>query len=583
MKWNKTYILIALFSAVSVWGQDVSFEARASKTEVSVNERFSIQFIVTYGQNNIKVDKPLDLPSFGGLHQLGQSTQSQMSIQNGVVFNQSGIEVVLVADSEGEYNIGSATITINGKKYKTKPIKISVKKGLKPRSKPGQRLQGAFLSAEVTDENPYLNQEVILVVKLYARDYSILNRIKNYDTPDFANLVAKQVSERTADDIKQELVNGQTYVSQELTRYIIYPQKVGKIEIDPFSLGVIVSGYYGSEVVPLTSQPIVLTVKNLPANQPENFSGAVGKYSLNASLSKQETKANKAVNLEVEIIGSGNLNTLKTPTVEIPENIEAYAPKRKEAFEPRPSGLKGKVVDEHILVPQYGGNYTIGPVEFNYFDPNKEKYITLKTKPFNLLVDGPPPPEKPENMDSLAAGEKINDHERRDSASGNSLIIPQKLHRVKDQVVASVSGKNYWIWLLALIPVLIFLFIFLRKRKKPNPEKEKRTSFKSLIQGKLSELKSASDSGNSNLFYSLQEDILTRLGMHFSQTSLSEFTENSVAGKLAARYSEKLADDWKALLLENKQAKYANLTSGADLKTKFKETSTLSGQFFSIK
>src|SRR5690606_32038716 len=99
----------------------ISFEAKASKTEVSVNERFSIQFSVTYGQDNIRIDKPLDLPDFGGLHQLGKSTQSRMNIQNGVVFNQSGIEVVLIADREGEYKIGSATVTLNGKKYRTKP------------------------------------------------------------------------------------------------------------------------------------------------------------------------------------------------------------------------------------------------------------------------------------------------------------------------------------------------------------------------------------------------------------------------------------------------------------------------------
>ena len=130
---NKFYFVFLFLSSALLWGQELLFEAKAGKTEVSVNERFSVQFSITYGQNNIKIDQPLKLPDFNGLHQLGESTQSQMKIVNGAVFNQSGVEVILVADREGDYTIGSATIVLNGKKYKTDPIKISVKKGLKPK------------------------------------------------------------------------------------------------------------------------------------------------------------------------------------------------------------------------------------------------------------------------------------------------------------------------------------------------------------------------------------------------------------------------------------------------------------------
>ncbi len=578
---NKIYFVFLFFSSALLWGQELSFESKASKTEVSVNERFSVQFVLTYGQDNVKIDKPLNLPDFEGLHQLGESTQSQMKIVNGAVYNQSGIEVILVADREGDYTIGSATIVLNGKKYKTDPIKISVKKGLKPKAQPGQRLKGAFLSAEVSDENPFINQEVILVIKLYARDYSLLRRAKNYQEPDFANLIAKYVSEKIPDAIRQELVNGQTFVSEELARYIIYPQKSGEIEIDPFGINVIISGYYGAEVVPLTSQPISLRVKNLPSGKPENFSGAVGNYKLNASLSKNETKANKAVNLEVEIIGSGNLNTLKTPSVDFSSNIESYAPKRKNLFETRPSGIKGKVVEEHILVPQYGGNYTIGPVAFNYFDPSKEKYITLQTKPFTLKVDGPEPPQP--KQDSIAS-DAITDHQRKDSSHISSIVIPQKINEVKNKVVKSVSTDNSWIWVLGGLILLIGLFIlFRRKSGKSSDKKSQKVNIKTEINQKLSNLKTLAEENNANSFYSLQEEILTVLGIHFGKTNLSDFTENSVAEKLGNSFSKEFAERWKSLLLETKQAKYANFTTRNNLMEKFNETNSLAKQFFSVK
>src|SRR5690606_14059590 len=296
---KNTLLLVFIFcSAKFLWSQDVSFKAQASKTEVSVNERFIVQFILTYGQENISVDKPLNLPGFGKLHQLGESQINSFQFINGNVINQSGIEVMLVADQEGEFTIGSATVTIDGRRYKTNPIKISVKKGLKPKSQPGKRLQGAFLTAEISDNNPFLNQEVVLTVKLYARDYSILNRLRNYQEPDFNNMVAKFVSEKLEDDEKQVLVNGVTFIQKVLARYVLFPQKKGNLEIDPFALNVLISGYYGSENIQLTTDPIVLNVRELPTGKPSNFSGAIGNYKLNASLSKNELKANEATNLE---------------------------------------------------------------------------------------------------------------------------------------------------------------------------------------------------------------------------------------------------------------------------------------------
>ncbi|HLV24010.1 MAG TPA: BatD family protein [Moheibacter sp.] len=568
---KNTLLLVFIFcSAKFLWSQDVSFKAQASKTEVSVNERFIVQFILTYGQENISVDKPLNLPGFGKLHQLGESQINSFQFINGNVINQSGIEVMLVADQEGEFTIGSATVTIDGRRYKTNPIKISVKKGLKPKSQPGKRLQGAFLTAEISDNNPFLNQEVVLTVKLYARDYSILNRLRNYQEPDFNNMVAKFVSEKLEDDEKQVLVNGVTFIQKVLARYVLFPQKKGNLEIDPFALNVLISGYYGSENIQLTTDPIVLNVRELPTGKPSNFSGAIGNYKLNASLSKNELKANEATNLEVEIIGSGNLNTLKTPEIPVPENIETFAPKKKDAFEIRPSGMKGAVVENHVLVPQYGGEYKIGPVLFNYFDPTKEKYITLQTQPLLLSVDGPEPPK----TDSIGERETLSDHIRNDSSALGKIVVPQKITEVKDKVVETVARENNWIWAIVTLLALLGGIFFWFNKKKKNPEsseKQLNSRFKTTINGKLDTLKSLAQKQDTPAFLSLQEEILTQIGMHYSQTNLSEFTESYVDQKLQEKYGN-LAHQWKSLILECKQSKYAFSASNKSLMTKYKET-----------
>lgn len=571
------FVIFALFPLM-VFGQQITFKAQASKTEVSVNERFVVQFLLTYGQENINVDRSMKLPDFGELHQLGESQINSFQFSNGNAVNQNGVEIILIADREGEYTIKPATIVLNGKQYKTEAIKISVKQGLKPQIPSGQHLQGAFLTAEVSEKNPFLNQEVVLVVKVFARDYSILNRMRNYQEPDFNDLVVKSVSEKVNDHEKQVLINGNTFISREIARYILFPQKAGEITIQPFAVDVLISGYYAAETHLLSTDPISLRVKNLPGGKPKNFSGAVGNYTMNASLSKNEVKANQSINLEVEIIGSGNLSTLKMPTVNVPKEIEVYAPKKREAFEARPTGLKGKLVENQILVPQYGGDYKIGPIEFNFFNPESEKYVNLETKPFILKVDGPKPPKK----DSVIQQEDLGDQiATSDSTSMLKTILPtERMTKVKDQMVESVSNNNNWIWaVLALTGVIIVGFLFKNKRRekeevqKLNP-KQVEKQFISTTKEKMNSLKNLAQKKDNSGFLSLQEEILTEIGMHYSGTNLSDFTEDGVANKLRPSVGN-LADEWKKLLLDCKQSKYAFGDSDSNLAEKFKATSSV--------
>lgn len=572
---NLFFLLLVLGTSSFLKSQEISFKAVAEKTEVSVNERIVVQFILTYGQENLRIDRSLRLPDFGELQQLGESTINRFQFANGTAINQMGVEAILVADHEGTYQIGSASITIGGKTYKTEAFKIVVKKGLKQKEPAGQRTDEAFIVTEVSNENPFLNQEVILVVKMYSRDYAYLQRLRNFKEPDFTDVIAKYVSEKTDDDEKQVLVNGRTYISKELARFIIFPQRTGDIEIDPFSLNILLSSFYGTESIPMSTNPVVLKVKSLPSSgRPANFSGAVGEFTMNTTLSKSTAKTNETVNLDVEIIGSGNLNTLKTPDFKAPEYIEAYAPKKRDAFDLRPSGMKGKVAESFLFVPQYGGEYTIGPLIFNYFDPGREKYVSLKSESYLLKVNGPEPPK----ADTLAT---IAQNEEKESGSTLEKYIPDlpiTFDKVKERVNETVERPNNWVWGAGGFALVLALLLLYRKKnhsdKGAKSKKQIHSEFKTDINNQLDELKKSAENQNVNEFLSLQEEILTKIGMFYSQTSLSEFTENDIADKLNSKFGE-TADHWKSLLLDCKQSKYGMGADSENLKTKFKETETL--------
>ncbi|HUH35064.1 MAG TPA: BatD family protein [Moheibacter sp.] len=565
-----TYLLI-LFASIPLNAQKITFEAEVNKTEVSVNERFFVQFLLT-SQEKIHSDEPMDLPNFGGLQHLGTSQINRVQYDNGKMTQLFGVEAVLVAEQEGEFTIAPAVLKINGKTYRTQAIKVKVSKGLKPEVRGGQRIQGAFITTEISEPNPYLNQEIILVVKAYVRDYALLHRLRNFQEPDFSNVVAKFVSEKVQDHEKQVLINGQTFIAKELARYILFPQKSGELLIDPFSIDVLISGYYGAEAVSLSSDPLRLNVKNLPSGKPKNFQGAVGEFTMNTTLSKNKAKQEESLHMEVEIIGSGNLNTLQMPEIDLPEHLEAYAPKKRNAFEARPSGLKGKIVENIILVPQYGGNYKISPISFSYFDPEKAKYVTLKSKPFHLEVEGESPPVV-DSTQLLSHLDQMNTVE--DTATQvKTSILPKKLKEARTQVVESVS-TNYTHWLGALLGLLLLIGLFFgfRKKKQTSKQRELTSSqvqkqFQGEVQQALKTLKTMAKDQDAVAFLSLEENILTTIGRHYAGMQLADFTTESAHAQLKKMDAD-LAEKWKDMLLNCKQAKYAFSGESVDLTEKY--------------
>lgn len=571
-----TYLLFLLLSTI-LFGQNITFEASAEKTEISINERLFVQFTLI-SEENIQSDRPIELPDFNGLNHIGTSQINKVQYVNGQITKSFGIEVVLVADREGEFTIGEAKVSINGKIYKTQPIKIKVTKGLKPKIKGGQRIQGAFLTAEVSNKNPYLNQETVIVVKAFARDYSIIQRLRNYHEPDFSDLITNYVSEKIADHEKQVLIDGRTFISKEIARYVVFPQKTGELKIDPFSIDVLLSGYYGAETVTLSSDPILLSVRDLPREHSNNFSGAIGEYIMNTHISKTHLKSGESVNFEIEIVGSGNLNTFKIPSAKLPEHIETYAPKRRENIEARPSGLKGKVVENIILVPQYGGKYKIDPISFKYFDPNLSEYVTISSDSIILDVEGPLPPSISDSIQIDTNDLSQQESNSNLSKTDDSSILSPNIERIRSQVTDSVSKRDFnWIWIIFGLLAMIICFLWLKKsnkKEKSLTQKQIDKNFRKKINSELAQLKVFANNNDKDNFLNTQENILTQIGMYYSNTQLANFTENKIAEKLSQQYGD-LAQNWKKLLINCKQSKYAIASEQLDLKNIYKEVEEL--------
>ncbi|WP_313376677.1 BatD family protein [Chishuiella sp.] len=583
-----SFLLFALTS-ITTLAQQISFKSEADRNQVSLGEAFSVGFFIESNTDSYSIDRPMKYPDHKGLQVVGEQRSQNISYVNGKGVIEDGIILSFVAEKEGKYQIGAAKIVINGKTYASKPINVTVKEAGMAHSnfrRSGVNQQPVFLESKVSKTNPYVNEQVGLSVKLYAKDLSYLNRKQNFRQGNLDGLSPKIVKS-SPENIKQEIVAGKQYFSEEIARYYVFPQKPGKIEIDPFSVDVILPSTYGIEPVEVRSNSVTITAKALPEEgKPKNFNGAVGQFKLNTSVDKKELSTNESVNYDVEVVGSGNFNSINLPEVKTPKEIEKFSPKKRDAFKTYDEGMKGKVAEQTVLVPNSEGSYTISPVEFSYFDPVKEQYVTLKSDSVNLKVNQS---EDSENSKSTEIAK----------TSGNSSSFSDMIENVND-------NKQWLLFTGSLVSIVALGFFFFRKKKKsgeinndveeeiikpinesldhstndkfkPQKQKfvivEKSEISDDLIIQDLEELEQKINTDDPKEFYKLQEKILSNVAMKKTNTDLAHFSEDLITNKLTnTAIDTEIISQWKLLFSNAQKAKYAFGGLNQDLEDVYQET-----------
>ena len=120
----KFYIsLVITLLTVSVFAQEATLTAKVSKNNLNLNQLFKIEF-----STNSLNGKDFSPPNFKDFKIIGKPTNSASStwIKGKTTYN-SKHTYVLKPQKKGKFKIGSASIKINDKILKTKPIKIIVK------------------------------------------------------------------------------------------------------------------------------------------------------------------------------------------------------------------------------------------------------------------------------------------------------------------------------------------------------------------------------------------------------------------------------------------------------------------------
>lgn len=399
---RKTFItvLLLMMGFVQTIAQEVNFEAKVSKRTLGLNERLRVDFIMNENGDDFTP------PTFNGFRVVGGPNQSiSNSWVNGKRSFSKTYTYFLTPIQKGALTITQATINIDGEIYKTTSQRITVTEAVEvprdPNSPEYLIDDNLHLVTEISNNRPYLNEAITVVYKLYFRNPLRISDGRVVENPQFADFWSHNIN---IPQLKVENGNykGEPYNVVVWKKSVLYPQKTGKLSLEPLSLSLVIDlpsnrrDFFGNTILQQSSRTVTagrraINVKSLPEKgKPANFFGAVGQFNFDALLNKNSLKATESFEIKLKVTGNGNLKLFNLPELVLPNTLEVFEPEHSENVRTTLSGMQGSIEDNYTIVPRFQGKYPIAPVSFSYFDPKKQEYFTLRSSNQIVHVYGGP-------------------------------------------------------------------------------------------------------------------------------------------------------------------------------------------------
>ncbi|WP_338377826.1 BatD family protein [uncultured Flavobacterium sp.] len=467
---KKIFLIIAFISQFVAFAQEVKFEAKTQKGAYALNEKILLSYTINNDGDNFEA------PKFDGFKVEGpyinKGNQSSITVINGKMTSKREIftqlNFVLTPKSKGTFTIQPATIEYEGNVYKSNAVVVRIVDAVQMPSDPNDPLaqvgEGVFLVAEVSKQNPYVNEPVTVVYKVYFDPRYGVNNVRETDNPAYNGFWSQFQDMKNLKAVLSQY-NGKDYAMVEWRKVILYPLEAGSKNLDPLTITMDVNvpvrrtspfdDPYKTVKKTISAGARTINVKPLPeANKPIDFKGAVGDFSFKVVPSKSQVKYGESLDINVEVSGKGNLKLFELPKLEFPTAFDVFEPKHNEEVNTPLSGMIGKISDTYTIVPQAKGKYPIKPLVFSYFDLKSNSYKTITSEEFIVeVIDGP-------GLATVAS----NDSEKQDITKNETFQFINRKTNFEPIDKPSPFGSTLYYSLL-ILPLCFIPILFIVKRK----------------------------------------------------------------------------------------------------------------------
>jgi hypothetical protein len=266
-------------------------------------------------------------------------------------------------------------------------------------------------------------------------------------------------------------------------RTAITPGKAGKIEIGPSEFSFIAQipraqrnrqrsifdmfddvfsngGFAATQRMTARAEAVELEVKPLPVQgRPDDFSGAVGDFRFATEGSPREVKVGDPVTMRLRVSGRGNFDRVSAPTMTDATGWRSYPPSGNFTAEDE-LGTTGVKTFELAVIPETTKS-AMPEFQFSYFDPTAEKYVSIRSEPAPLVVQGAPPPPPPPVVQPADATSAPPPEPTAPAAPEDILGLHYELGTVHENFQPLYARRSFL--LAQLVPVALLLGLVARR------------------------------------------------------------------------------------------------------------------------
>lgn len=591
MKKAVIFFICALFANAAFAGSSIRVEA---PNVVGLDEQFNVTFIIEGDErpSEFSWEPGGDFKLVWG-PQKGSSTS--ISIINGkrTRSSQHTYTYILAPKRTGAFSLSSAIAEVGGEVITTGAIKIEVVSNggssssqSSSRSSGGEASSGSeqvspsgdisredlFMQFSLSRKHAVIGEPITAVLKLYQRVN--IAGFEGAKFPTFNGFWSQETERPSNIEFTRESLNDKIYNTAVLRRYVLIPQRAGDLVIDPAELvcllnvrvrpkggSSIFDGFFDDDYTTvrkrITTPSVTVKVKPLPSGAPSSFGGGVGQFSIKAGLDKDSLKTHEAASLVVTISGKGNVSLLEAPKVSFPPGLEVYDTKSKESVDKNTGGTAGSKIFEYPLIPRSHGDFTVGPIEYSYYDVHSGKYVTLKTAPLYLHVQ-----KGNEEADSPVLSSSPSPSVRKGVKN-----LGEDIRFIVTRKPSLRSGAGFFVgtpmfYIIALLSILsALLYWFASKRVAARRADVAGTKNRKATKMALRRLQQAEDFLKKDLYTAFYEELHKALLGFISDKlnmGMEELSKDNIAGQLRdGGVPKELADRFVAILDACEYSRYS--------------------------
>jgi len=410
--------LIAFAEDNRAFAEPPSVTAVLSNSEAVVGQMVELQIKVT-GAGNAQ---PPEHISIDGLEIHATGTSRQFEMRNFTTTSSVTYNYAILPLKAGQFAIPSQTILVGGKSLRTPELTLNVadSPGRSSASRPAQNARPGnasklvFAELIVPKKTAFVGEIVPVQIRLGfdPRTHPRLIDLPEITGQGFTAHKLQQSGEN------RETISGRTY-DVVTFKTAIAAARAGNFEIGPvkakaqvltprrpssprsrspfdlFNLDDPFSDPFFSDPfgevgerreIEINSEPVAFDVKPLPQNAPANFSGAIGNFTMTTDAKPKSVQVGDPITVTTTISGRGNFDRVNAPGIEDEHGWHKYPPSSK-FKQDDDVGISGTRTFETVLSPNEK-KQSMPVMAFSYFDPVKEQYVTLRSDPIAINVQG---------------------------------------------------------------------------------------------------------------------------------------------------------------------------------------------------